>query len=179
MVDRSGAEARLRRILDATTPRRPVRAGFRLATAGLASAVTLACTSSPPPTKAMTSRGTLSVGAPFVRDDWDMSHPPVSHGDVDLSAVAIEVNHRLGNLERCYERRLAVKPALSGTVVLHWTIDDAGKVGDQCITKDTLDDDEVTACVNQLVKESDFAATSRGSVDVSFPFVFTAARPTT
>ncbi|MEO8844285.1 MAG: M56 family metallopeptidase [Kofleriaceae bacterium] len=183
MVDRSSTEARLHRILDATTPRWPLRTRFRLVACGLAlaSAVTLACTSAPPPSapppSAAASRGTLSLGDPSVRD-WDMLHPPVARqGGLDLSLVATEVKHRLGPLEQCYERRLAIDPTLSGTVVLHWTIAETGKVADQCITKDTLGDEAVTACVNELVAEGDFPAPHDGSVDVSFPFVFTAHTP--
>jgi beta-lactamase regulating signal transducer with metallopeptidase domain len=195
MVDLSWTEARLRRILDATAPRRPLRARFRLAVHGLtlACAVTLACTSSPPvlppsptevastaalgdePAPAPAALGTLSVGAPFVRD-WDMLRLPASQGALDLSLVATEVKRGLGDLEQCYERRLAVRPALSGTVVIHWVIAETGKVTDACITQDTVGDDEVTACVNKLVQEGHFPAPRGGSVDVSFPFVFT-ARP--
>ena len=183
MVDLSWTEARLRRILDATAPRRPPRARFRLAVRGLAlaGAVTLACTSSPPalppvPTdvySAPASLGALSVGAPLVHA-WDMVHPPATHGAVDLSLVAAEVQRRLGSLEQCYERRLAVNPALSGTVVIHWTIAETGEVPDACITTDTVGDREVTDCVNQLVQHGRFPAPHGGSVDVSFPFVFTA-----
>jgi beta-lactamase regulating signal transducer with metallopeptidase domain len=189
MVDLSWTEARLRRILDATAPRRPLRARFRLAARGLtlAAAATLACSSSPPPsltegtsTTAPASRGTLSVGAPFVRDPLgppyvrESFRPSASQGALDLSLVATEVKRRLGDLEQCYERRLAVKPALAGTVVIHWVIDETGMVPDACITKDTVGDPEVSACVNKLVLEGgSFPAPSGGSVDVSLPFVFT------
>jgi beta-lactamase regulating signal transducer with metallopeptidase domain len=174
MVDRSGTEARLRRVLDGTAARLPPRARFRLAVSGLALAgvVTLACTSSPPVIPPV-SLGTLSLGAPFVRD-WDMLHPPVREGDVDLSQVATEVQRRLGDLEQCYQRQLAVEPTLSGTVVMHWTIAETGEVADTCITSDTVHDDAVAACVNQLVRAGRFPAPQGGAVDVSFPFVFTA-----
>jgi hypothetical protein len=194
MVDLSWTEARLRRILDATAPRRPLRARFRLAVRGLtlACAVTLACTSSPPglppsptevtptvahggePAPAPASLGTLSVGGPFVRGS-DPFRSPEIRGALDLSLVATEVKRHLGNLEQCYERRLAVEPALSGTVIIHWTIAATGKVTDACITEDTVGDREIIACVNKLVLEGGpFPAPRGGSVDVSLPFVFTA-----
>jgi hypothetical protein len=81
-----------------------------------------------------------------------------AHGEVDLGAVATEVEHR-----QCYEQRLAANPRLSGTV----------DVGDTCITEDAVDDPAVTDCVNHLFEAG-------GSVDVSVPFVFSAAaRPGT
>lgn len=196
MVDLSWTEARLRRILDATASRRPLRARFRLAVCGLtlACAITLACTSSrpellPSPTEitsttAPASHGTLSIGAPFVREPDAVPlfvrapnplSPHAAQGALDLSLVTTEVKRRLGDLERCYERRLAAKPALSGAVVIHWVIAENGTVPDACITKDTVGDPEVTDCVNKLVQEGGpFPAPRGGSVDVSLPFVFTA-----
>jgi len=86
------------------------------------------------------------------------------------------VQHRRGALQQCYARRLAVAPALSGTVVIHWVITASGEVAEACITEDTVGDRELTACVNQLVAAGGFPAPTGGAVDVSFPFVFT-ARP--
>lgn len=190
MVDRSWTEARLHRILDATAARRPVRARFRIASCGLAlaTAVTLACTSAAPPAAAVDpapvvkppSRGTLAVGAPFIRTP-DMVRPPMvpppasPHGAIDLTLVAAEVNRRVGDLAACYERRLVDVPKLAGTVVIHWVIDEAGQVPEACITDDTVGDPAVTACVNQLVARGGFPAPQGGAVDVSFPFVFTPA----
>jgi beta-lactamase regulating signal transducer with metallopeptidase domain len=184
MVDPSWTEARLRRILDENAPRRAPRAGFRIAMCALmaASVIAIACTSSrpvlPPSGDDTTSLGTLSVGAPFMREPVGMMYrDPVafrSPGSIDLSLVATEVNHRLGSLEACYERRLAVKPALAGTVVIHWVIDATGEVPEACITEDTVRDNEITDCVNKLVQTGRFPAPKGGSVDVSLPFVFTA-----
>ena len=180
MVDLAGTDARLRRILDAATPRRPLRARFRLVMSGLAlaCAVMLACTSSPPPSSTA-ALGSLSVGTPFFREPvgvpfvQDMS----SRGSLDLSLVTTEVKRRLGGLEQCYERRLGVEPKLAGTVVIHWNIAETGEVREACITEDTVGDQDIIACVNKLVLEGGpFPKPRGGSVDVSMPFVFT-ARP--
>ena len=122
------------------------------------------------------SRATLSLGAPSVRGSGDVVafRPPAlpPEGDLDLSLVAKEVKRHMGDLKQCYERRLLVHPELSGKVVIHWYLTTDGKVAEQCITEDTLGDEEVVACVNKLVEESRFPAPIGGSVDVSFPFVF-------
>ncbi len=190
MVDRASTEARLRRILDASVSRQPLRARFRLAAHGLAlaGAVTLACTSSSALPSAGSPRGTLSVGAPSVREpdnvgvpfvrESDMFRAPPAPGVIDLARVMTEVQRRTGALARCYERRLAIDPALSGTVTIHWNITETGEVAEACITEDTLGDAAVTACVNQLVQDGPFPPPRGGPVDVSFPFVFT-ARPAT
>lgn len=191
IVDRSSTEARLFRILDATTPRRPPGLRFRFAARGLAlaGAVGLACTSPPPASPTVraavastTPRGdrpapaspdTVSVGAPSIRGAG-MFVLPAFPSASDLAQVAAEVQRRLGHLEQCYGRRLAVQPALAGTVVIHWTIADTGKVADTCITADTVGDAAVSACVNDLVAEGGFPAPQGGPLDVSFPFVFAA-----
>jgi hypothetical protein len=175
MADRSGTEVRLRRILDVAAPRHPLRTRARIAisTVALAGVVLLACTSSP-----ASSLGTLSVGMASVRE------PPVGPyaraafsaqaqpGSLDLSLVTDEVNRRLGALEACYERRLAVKPALTGTVEIHWVIDEHGNVPEACITKETVGDREIVDCVNALVGKGGFPAPRGGAVDVTMPFVF-------
>ena len=176
MADRSGTETRLRRILDTSAPRRPLRTRARIAisTIALGGVVLLACTSSPP-----SSLGTLSVGVASVREPPVGPYAraaftaPAKPGTLDLSLVTAEVNRRLGALEACYERRLAVKPGLSGTVEIHWVIDERGNVPEACITKDTVGDRDVIDCVNQLVQDGGrFPAPASGTVDVSMPFVF-------
>lgn len=182
MVDQSWTEARLRRILDTTAPRHPLRARFQVLARALAlgGVATLACTSTrpelPPASAelgAPTSRGTLSVGTPSLRG-WDMAHPPVRQGEVDLPAISTEVQRRLAGLEGCYERRLAAKPALAGTVEIHWNLAETGEVMEACITRDTVGDQEIVDCVNKLVLDGGrFPAPRGGAVDVSVPFVFT------
>jgi hypothetical protein len=124
------------------------------------------------------SRVTLSLGAPSVRGSGDSVafRPPAlpPQGDLDLSLVAEEVKRHMGDLKQCYERRLLVHPELSGKVEIHWYLTTDGKVAEQCITEDTLGDEEVVACVNKLVKEARFPAPIGDAVDVSFPFVFSA-----
>ncbi|MDB4971121.1 MAG: antirepressor regulating drug resistance protein [Myxococcales bacterium] len=121
-------------------------------------------------------RGSLSVGAPSVRDSG-VTHAvrsPASAADRTLDLVAKEVESHMGDLKQCYERRLLVHPELSGMVVMHWNITATGEVSEMCVTEDTLGDAAVIACVNKLVEDSWFPP-ARGWVDVSFPFVFTAA----
>ena len=181
MVERSPLDVRLQRILDATTARTPVRMRFR----GLTSALTLACAAvfactSPAP-QLPSSRGTLTMGTPSVResDPTDLlvirDLAARREGTADLAAVASEVTRRLGDLDQCYQRRLASNPALSGTVTVHWVIEPSGHVPDACITNDTVHDRELVACVNRLVLAGgDFPGAVDGPVDVELPFVFTA-----
>ena len=97
---------------------------------------------------------------------------PAVDGDLDPNMVAKEVRSRLGAIKACYERALKRNPNLSGKVVIHWTITQAGTVSGVDVEQDTLGDAEVASCIKALIARWRFPAPAGGSVDVSFPFVF-------
>jgi outer membrane biosynthesis protein TonB len=100
------------------------------------------------------------------------SEAPAVDGELDPAMVAKEVRTRLGAIKACYERALKRNPTLSGKVVIHWTITQAGTVSGVDVEQDTLGDAEVASCMKSLVARWRFPAPAGGSVDVSFPFVF-------
>jgi outer membrane biosynthesis protein TonB len=100
------------------------------------------------------------------------SEAPAVDGELDPAQVAKEVRTRLGAIKACYERALKRNPNLSGKVVIHWTITQAGTVSGVDVEQDTLGDAEVASCIKSLVARWRFPAPSGGSVEVSFPFVF-------
>jgi hypothetical protein len=100
------------------------------------------------------------------------SEAPAVDGELDPAMVAKEVRTRLGAIKACYERGLKRNPNLSGKVVIHWTITQAGTVSGVDVEQDTLGDAEVASCIKSLVARWRFPAPSGGSVEVSFPFVF-------
>ncbi len=193
MVEPSWMEARLRRILDPATPHRPLGARFRRVArvSTLVFVVTLACTSAPrtlpapsgpsPAAARRVAHGTLSLGTLSARDaanPWEFQ--PLAFSEEDplyLSMVEKEVQRHMGDLQQCFERRLSVHPELSGEVLMHWVIAADGKVVEQCVRQDSLGDEEIRACLNKLIQDSQFPTPCGGSTrDVSFPFVFTASR---
>ncbi|HMF40159.1 MAG TPA: AgmX/PglI C-terminal domain-containing protein [Polyangia bacterium] len=101
---------------------------------------------------------------------------PAVDGELDPNMVAKEVRTRLGAIKACYERALKRNPNLSGKVVIHWTITQAGTVSGVDVEQDTLGDAEVASCIKSLIARWRFPAPSGGSVDVSFPFVFQASQ---
>lgn len=187
MADSSRISVRLGRILDAAAPRTPLGVAFRIVTVSVALActVTVACTSAsaeqpassePRNTAPAASAASVSIGPPSAYDGGGpLSYRPQVMLPEDtsyLSLVATEVQRRADGLKACFERRLQVSPDLAGEVVIHWTITPDGKVPDQCITRDTVNDFEVAACVNALVAAGPFPAPRGGAASVSFPFVF-------
>ncbi len=101
---------------------------------------------------------------------------PAVDGELDPAMVAKEVRTRLGAIKACYERALKRNPNLSGKVVIHWTITQAGTVSGVDVEQDTLGDAEVASCIKSLIARWRFPAPSGGSVEVSFPFVFQASQ---
>ena len=101
---------------------------------------------------------------------------PAVDGELDPNMVAKEVRSRLGAIKACYERALKRNPNLSGKVVIHWTITQAGTVSGVDVEQDTLGDAEVASCIKALIARWRFPAPAGGSVDVSFPFVFQASQ---
>ena len=100
------------------------------------------------------------------------SEAPAVDGELDPAMVAKEVRTRLGAIKACYERALKRNPNLSGKIVIHWTITQAGTVSGVDVEQDTLGDAEVASCIKSLIARWRFPAPSGGSVEVSFPFVF-------
>jgi outer membrane biosynthesis protein TonB len=104
------------------------------------------------------------------------SEAPAVDGELDPAMVAKEVRTRLGAIKACYERALKRNPNLSGKVVIHWTITQAGTVSGVDVEQDTLGDAEVASCIKSLIARWRFPAPAGGSVEVSFPFVFQASQ---
>jgi outer membrane biosynthesis protein TonB len=100
------------------------------------------------------------------------SEAPAVDGELDPAMVAKEVRTRLGAIKACYERALKRNPNLSGKIIIHWTITQAGTVSGVDVEQDTLGDAEVASCIKSLVARWRFPAPAGGSVEVSFPFVF-------
>ena len=104
------------------------------------------------------------------------SEAPAVDGALDPALVSKEVRARIGAVKACYERALKRNPNLSGKVKVRWTITAAGTVSGVDISDDSMGDSEVASCIKQLVARWRFPAPAGGSVEVEFPFVFTASQ---
>ena len=104
------------------------------------------------------------------------SEAPAVDGELDPALVSKEVRARIGAVKACYERALKRNPNLSGKIKVRWTITAAGTVSGVDISDDSMGDSEVSSCIKQLVARWRFPAPAGGSVEVEFPFVFTASQ---
>lgn len=174
MIDDGGTEGRLRRILDPETPRQTPGPGFRLTALGIAAAVavTIGVTSSPPPVAAA-ARNHVWIGAPRLITDV----PPLLAEDaIDVSKISAAFEARAGELERCYARRLKVRPKLVGTVVVHRRLV-AGSVFEPILVSNTLQDPELEACVLKAAREVQLPVAEGAPIQVQLPVSFGPKRP--
>jgi hypothetical protein len=100
--------------------------------------------------------------------------PPSAH-ERDLAAMTAFVRAHLGGVKRCYERRLAKRPALAGKLIGRWTVDTAGKSHDFAWQLDELGDPEVARCIRGVIAAWLFDPSPSVPTGVTFPFVFQAA----
>ncbi len=100
-------------------------------------------------------------------------------GDGGLAQASVKRTLELGGRgpQGCFERRLVVRPDLSGYVGVAIQVDGTGRVAKLDLANDSLGDPEVSACVLTEVRGLRFPATgSTGVVSVSHIFNF--AMPT-
>ena len=114
---------------------------------------------SPAPSSPSSPSGpTVSIGQPDVQ------------GDLDRAIVRRYVKRSAAQIQTCYEKRLAARPRLAGTVTVRFLIDRSGAVS--MISSVGLDR-EVASCIAAVVKEIEFPRPKHDrDVRVSYPLVF-------
>jgi hypothetical protein len=85
----------------------------------------------------------------------------------DPAAVRAEVERNAGLLQRCWESRVGALPVREGVVEIHAHIGPDGLVDGQCIGADSVGDQAVQRCANDLLAMGRYPA-SGGTVDVTF-----------
>lgn len=94
-------------------------------------------------------------------------------GSLDRAIIQRVVQRHRGPVRYCYERALAKNPALTGKVVLKWTIDAEGKVAAVAVSESTLNNAEMEQCLTRQVKRWQFPKPAGGGVVVvNYPFNF-------
>lgn len=90
-------------------------------------------------------------------------------GTLDKNIIRRYVRRKLPRIRSCYEKRLAKKPDLSGTVVTEFTIAESGKVS-KASAKGL--DRTVGRCIAGVLKTIEFPKPKGGIVEVTYPFTF-------
>jgi len=105
--------------------------------------------------------GTADLGSPRVR------------ASLSRDAIRRVIQRHIVDVRRCYRRRLAASPTLSGRITVRFVISPTGNVVSSEATDDTLGDPQVGACVAGAVRGWRFPRPEGGGiVAVTYPFRF-------
>lgn len=102
--------------------------------------------------------------------------PELSAGDLEREALTRYVRARQAAMLGCYERELKRDPSLTGQVVMQVSISTSGRPGEIQISKSSMNNDAVEACMISIVRTWVFPFRPKADVVVAFPFVFSPAR---
>jgi len=96
---------------------------------------------------------------------------------LDPALIQAVIEKHLGQLQYCYERRLAAHNGLGGKVLMKFTIDGVGLVSAASVdASSTLADAEVRSCMVTRFKAMRFPSPpGGGTVGVKYPFLFKTA----
>lgn len=98
---------------------------------------------------------------------------PVVIGGIDNADVEAGVMARKAQIAQCFETQRAQNPALSGKVLIKFSIDAEGKVSRSATRSTSLRNGRVENCVNAEVVKAVFPALQSGRFAiVQYPFVF-------
>lgn len=92
-------------------------------------------------------------------------------GNLDKTAISGVVQRRLGAIKSCYERELKANPTLAGKIVVQFTIQESGRVGDVKVVSDSTSAPNVGKCIVTQISHFRFPSPEGGSVTASYPFV--------
>ncbi len=92
-------------------------------------------------------------------------------GALEKSAISGVVQRRLGAVKACYERELKGNPTLGGKVVVQFTIQESGRVGEVKIVSDSTGEPRIGKCIANQIAHFKFPQPEGGSVTASYPFV--------
>jgi len=92
--------------------------------------------------------------------------PALAHPDPSI--IRGHIRAKMPAFRACYEQALQKDPKLEGKVVARFTILKTGEVVDTTATGIP----EINACIVRVVRSVRFPSNPRGSMVVSYPFVF-------
>jgi Ca-activated chloride channel family protein len=111
------------------------------------------------------SAGRAAVAIPTVT----IGAPTLAADEIGKPVIRRYVRRQLNQIRYCYDKRLISRPTLAGTLTVHFTIRDNGRV--VAATADGLGDAEVEACVAGVIQAIEFPRSDGGGVvQINYPF---------
>jgi hypothetical protein len=90
----------------------------------------------------------------------------------DKGDISMKVRASAASLRACYETQLISRPTLAGKVTVRWTINGAGKVENDKVVDDSMNNSAVSDCVQRTIRRIHFSKPAVGVCVIQWPFVF-------
>jgi outer membrane biosynthesis protein TonB len=97
---------------------------------------------------------------------------PIILGALDRSLIDEVIKRSMSQIRYCYQRELTKNPALSGKIIIKFTIAKDGSVSSANTKSTTLNNAAVEQCVVGRFYRMQFPEPKGGGVIVSYPFIF-------
>lgn len=98
--------------------------------------------------------------------------PAPRPGSIAPALVEKFINQHKFQLQICYEQSLRRNDGAVGEMEWRWTITPRGTVTGIALARSTIKDKKLEACIKEKMKSWQFPSPDRGSVEISYPFVF-------
>lgn len=93
-------------------------------------------------------------------------------GNIPKELVEKFINQHKFQLQICYEQSLRRNDNATGTMEWKWTISSRGRVSGIELASSSLKDKKLELCIKAKMKNWQFPNPENGSVEISYPFVF-------
>ena len=97
-------------------------------------------------------------------------------GEINPKLIEKVITKYKFELQLCFELALRRNRNLKGSMEFRWRLDSRGKISDLELMNSTIKDRSMNRCVKQKIARWKFPRPRRGSVEVTYPFVFSPAR---
>jgi len=93
-------------------------------------------------------------------------------GSLSREVIQRIVRRQLNRVRYCYERRLATRPGLEGSLTVAFVIGVDGSVQSAAVTRSTLADPPTETCITDVIRRLRFPTSDSNLIGVNYPFVF-------
>lgn len=98
-------------------------------------------------------------------------------GSLDKAVIRRVIQQHLNEVKNCYEAALEKNASLAGRMMVRFTIEPDGKVGESSVPESSLNSPAAESCIRDAVRTWIFPRPQSGKVVVTYPFVLASAPP--
>lgn len=97
-------------------------------------------------------------------------------GEINPNLIETVINRNKFELQLCFELALRRNRNLAGEMEFYWQLDSRGQISNLTLKSSTIPDRNMKRCVQKKIASWRFPKPKRGSVEITYPFVFRPAK---